>query len=175
VGYREGLQPEVSVELLDHSVVVLAGQTYLPGPLEPLFDLIRSEPDAFGQAGQFAGVGDREIGVHVLDAEQGRLPQCAVGLVQPLVWFTSGPAAYDCVQAGSRPSERISPARQIHLPGNLRHHRGLLSITAHVKTQAGDPVSPADRIHLSGGRGRLRWRLRWLITVSEFGFWVALG
>jgi hypothetical protein len=65
MGYRETLQPEVSVELLDHSVVVLSGQADLLGPREPLFDLIRCEPDTFGQAGQFPGVGDSETGVDV--------------------------------------------------------------------------------------------------------------
>src|SRR5262245_13930047 len=34
---------------------------------------------------------------------------------------------------------------------------------------------PQQTWHLSGGRGRLLLRLCWLITVSEFGFWVALG
>ena len=45
VGYRKGLQPEVSVELLDHPVAVSGGQADLLGPGEPLFDLIGLEPD----------------------------------------------------------------------------------------------------------------------------------
>src|SRR6516164_11184862 len=36
------------------------------------------------------------------------------------------------------------------------------------------PTSQQTR-HVSGGRGRLIWGPRWLITVSEFGLRVALG
>src|SRR5215472_6529092 len=42
-----------------------------------------------------------------------------------------------------------------------------------ARSARGEP--PQQTRRLSGGRGRLLWRLRWLITVSEFGFWVALG
>jgi hypothetical protein len=65
VGYRKGLQPEVSVELLDHPVVVSGGHADLLGPGEPLFHLIGLEPDTFGQPAQFAGVADRETRVDV--------------------------------------------------------------------------------------------------------------
>jgi hypothetical protein len=62
---REGFQPEVPVELLDHSVVVPRGQADLLGPGEPVFDLIAREPDPFGQDGQFPGVADCETGIDV--------------------------------------------------------------------------------------------------------------
>ncbi|HKA08921.1 MAG TPA: hypothetical protein VKI99_00440, partial [Candidatus Dormibacteraeota bacterium] len=42
-----------------------------------------------------------------------------------------------------------------------------------ARSARGEP--PQQTRRLSGGRGRLLWRLRWLVTVSEFGFWVALG
>jgi hypothetical protein len=60
----------------------------------------------------------------------------------------------------------LSP-RKDHRQGrtsSLRCGRSTLTLIFHGKTR-----------HLSGGRGRLLWRLRLLMTVSEFGFWVALG
>ena len=68
-----------------------------------MFDLIGLEPDTFGQAGQFAGVADRETGVDVRGLLQ-MPPHQVVGVgavVDMLVELVGA----------DRPAQRVPPVR----------------------------------------------------------------